>query len=253
MTRIPETARTTGLPTILALCLGLLGPGPTPAAAAPSAAELVARSTAAHGGSDRLKESSGWTMRGQVASHLEGVNGKIDLEVALDGSLRTEIRYPDRTEVRILAGALAWNGGRRQQRASKRELSDSMKLQYHRIVAPFELARADPADVVALEPDEQGRPRVQIDWNDRLRTIYAIDPDSGLVVGVRGQMGEGEDLVEFVSEASDFREVEGVLFPYHVTTWVGDSIAAEVTFERIRREDDFPPTTFVPSGNAGDL
>jgi hypothetical protein len=215
--------------------------------------ETIALVTEAYGGIERIDASFGWHMRGRVLSVADGVNGTLELAVALDGSLRLEIRYPNRTEIRVLAGVLAWHGGARRQRPASRPMTDSMRLQYHRLVAPFDLVAAEPGELVDEGDTPDGHIRLRREWNARISTVYEVDPESGLVMVVRGEIEDEDGFLEFVAEASDFRDVEGIPFPFRITTFVADQVAAETILDRVTPEADFEPGLFLPAGTAADL
>ena len=173
--------------------------------------------------------------RGSVLSVTRGVTGRLQLAVATDGSMRAEIRYPGRTEVRVLAGGLAWNGGARVQELSDETMADSTRLQFHRLTAPFELVSTPPESLEALGESEEGWVRVRRRWGERLRTVYEIEGETGRIRRVRGEMSSGESRIEFVSEDHDFRRVSGVLFPFRTTTVISGRVEAEtVLFDRWR-------------------
>ncbi|NNE43610.1 MAG: hypothetical protein HKN12_05340 [Gemmatimonadetes bacterium] len=230
------------------------------ATAAPAVAEILEKVVAAHGG-DAVRECPGYRARGRVLSLVDGRSGRLRLSVALDGSFRSEIRYPGREEIRILAGRLAWNGGSRRQTLAGAEMSDSMHLQFHRMAAPFELAREDAAALTLLPESEEGWIRLERVWNSRTRTVYEIDPESGRIRRIRGEVTQAGDAadsahgkdgaLEFVSEANDFREVDGILFPFRITSIVAGDAAAEIILDRVQIEPDFDADEFRPAGSGG--
>lgn len=214
---------------------------------------LIARVQEAYGGQEALDAFEGFRARGKVLSLADGVNGRLRLELSLAGDLRTEIVYPQRTEVRILAGPLGWNGGRRHQRVSAPKMAASMRLQYHRLAAPFELVRESIGKLAREDDSPEGWIRIRRDWNSNERTIYEIDPETGRILRITGEVGSGDDTLLFETSSHDFREINGVLFPFRMTTIVGGQVAAETILDRLVPEGDFPPTTFLPAGAAGDM
>lgn len=245
----------TALAAPLAAVLAAASVSAAAAPEAPPAPERVIAAVVEAYGGDALAVCDGFRTRGRVLSLVDGSSGKLREAVSLDGSFRAEIRYPGREEIRVLAGRLAWNGGRRRQVLSGTEMADSMRLQFHRLAAPFELASMDPAELESLAPSEEGWHRVQRHWNDRTRTIYEVDPESGRIRRIRGEVGQGDDVLEFVSETNDFREIDGVLFPFRVTTVVAGEPAAETILDRVLLESDFGAEEFRPdgSGTGGDI
>jgi hypothetical protein len=182
-----------------------------------------------------------------------GVGGKIELSVALDGALRAEIRYPDRTEIRILRGPLAWSGGSARQPLAPRETADAIRLQYHRLAAPFELIAAPEVDLALEGQSDEGWLRVARRWDDRTRTVYEIDPESGRIRRIRGELTGDGGVVRFDSESHDFREVSGVSFAFRATILADGEISSEIVLERVTPVRDFEPSEFRPTDAAGDI
>jgi hypothetical protein len=182
-----------------------------------------------------------------------GVTGRVELAVALDGSFRSEARYPDRTEVRILRGPMAWSGGAGRQPFAPRDVADPIRLELHRLAAPFELIAAPDGELVAEGETEEGWTRVARRWDDRTRTVYEIDAD-GRIRRIHGEIAGADGTpLRFDSEAHDFREVSGVLFPFRTTTIAGGQIAAELVLERVTPVREFGSDEFRPTDAAGDI
>lgn len=243
-------------PTLLAALLGLCGAFPPPSAYAAGDDEiprLLDRVAAAHGGREALVAFPGFRVRAKILSIADGMNGKLRLAVSLDGSLRADIVYPNRKEVRILSGDLAWNGNPREQKFASTAMARSMQLQYHRLVAPFELAEADPADFRTTGSSSEGWTLLRRDWTDELSMTYEVDPATGRIPRVTGIVRAGDEELEFVTESSDFREVEGILFPFRTTTIVSGEVAAETILDDVTVVHEFSREIFLPVDGAGDL
>lgn len=221
-------------------------------AAGPDTAAILDRVADAYGGREALTAVEGFTAHGKVLSLADGLTGKLQLELSLNGDLRSEIRYPHRTETRILAGTMAWSGGEHAQRPAERDMNISMRLQYHRLVAPFELAATDAGDLVREDPSPEGYVRLRRDWGASSRTIYEIDPETWRVVRTRGEIGEGDGVLLFETESNDFREVDGIWFPFRMTTTVSGHTAAETILDRLTT-GGYDPRRFLPSGGVGDM
>ncbi|MGQ0723377.1 MAG: hypothetical protein ACT4PE_17655 [Candidatus Eiseniibacteriota bacterium] len=229
------------------------GLSPAPAGGEPAdPTEVVARVIEAHGG-EALDGVTGFRARGSVLSAADGLSGKVRIAVRLDGALRVEIRWPQREEVRILAGRLAWHGGSARQRPADREMADSMRLQLHRLAAPFELAGLPADSLEALEPSPEGWSRIARRWDARTRTVYEVD-DTGRIRRILGELlTGGDDTMDFLTESSDFREVEGVLFPFRTTTVIQGEAATETILERVTLEENFAADEFSPAGAPGEI
>jgi hypothetical protein len=239
-----------GLPLVFATVVSM---APQLVAADPEGpASVVARVVDAYGG-EVLGGVTGFVARGTVLSTADGLSGKIRVSVRLDGAMRVEIRWPQREEIRILSGPLAWHGGPVRQRPSDRVMTDSMRLQFHRLAAPFELAGVAADSLETLEPSPEGWSRIARRWDARTRTVYEVD-DSGRIRRVTGELvTDGEDTMDFATESSDFREVEGILFPFRTATVIQGEAATETILERVTLEADFASDEFTPAGSAGEI
>jgi hypothetical protein len=213
--------------------------------------ELV---VAAYGGREALTAFAGFTARGKILSMTDGLGGTVETKLLLDGSLRSEIRYPSRAEVRILSGALAWNGGRRKQSVSSRSMKEAIRLQYHRLAAPFEFASASASELIEEGNTKEGWIRLRREWSPTLSMTYDVDPKSGFVRRTTGRSGEGSGKIELVTEMDDFRKVESehgaVLFPFRAVTLISGEAVSKITLDRIEERADFSPPTFLPEGSA---
>jgi hypothetical protein len=225
-----------------------------PSAQPSPAVELVVK---AYGGREALGAFPGFLARGKILSIVDGLGGTWETKVLLDGSLRSEIHYPQRAEVRILSGALAWNGGRRVQSASSRAMKDAILLQYHRLTAPFEIATASAAELTEDGRSKEGWIRLRREWGSSLSMTYDVDPDTGYVRRTSGRAGLGEKTIELVTEMDDFRKIESpsgaVMFPFRAVTIIGGEVVSEMRLERMEERDDFSAQTFLPEGAAEDF
>jgi len=225
---------------------------PRAAGAAADLGDLVQRVRREYGG-EAVAKVPGFRARGRILTLTDGISGQVRVSLAMNGSLRVEIRYPDRTEIRILSGKLAWNGGPHGQSFSDEALADSMRLQYHRLAAAFELTGAPIEELEIAGTSEEGWIRVRRRWDEQTATVYEIDPESGRILRVAGELGSGETAIVFVSEAHDFRRVAGVLFAFRTTTIISGHAAAEMILDRVTLEDDFPADEFRPAGAPADI
>lgn len=208
----------------------------------------------AYGGQEALSAFPGFFARGKILSMADGLGGTVETKLLLDGSLRAEIRYPSRAEVRILSGALAWNGGRRKQSVSSRSMKDAVLLQYHRLAAPFEIAAASPEELIEEGRTKEGWIRLRREWKPTLTMTYDVDPKTGFVRRTTGKSGEGSTAIELVTEMEDFRKIEAehgaVFFPFRSMTIIAGEPVSKITLDRIEERADFSPPTFLPEGEA---
>lgn len=237
------------------------GDAPSPAAPAPDEAvivELQSLVARGYGGREAVTAFRGCHARGKVISATDALGGTMEMDLELNGSLRVSVRNIERTEVRILSGAMAWSGGFHHQAAAARELADSMRLQYLRLAAPFDLVREEPSTFVVLERTEK-IVVLQRKIGSRLIMNYEVDLASGRVTRTEGwrEGSDGERLFTFDVRVSDFKSVDSpggaVLFPLRSKTLVDGRVISEVVLERITSREEFASETFLPADAPGDF
>ncbi len=249
--RGPDLLRALGALALAGLLAAIGSPGPV--RADDSLGDSLDAVFRAYGGRERLLAFPGFHARGKVLSLKEGIGGTCRISVSLGEGMREEIRDPRRTEIRILAGQLAWTGGGRRQRPAPPGAADAIRLRYHELAAPFELLSVPLDSLRATGVSGEGWYRIERNWDERLTTTYEVDLETGHVVRVRGTAGSGDEAQEHIVELTDFRRVDGVLIPFRSTAFEDGEAVAEIVLERVREESEFPPEEFVPAGGTGDL
>jgi hypothetical protein len=229
-------------------------------AAAPSAAdgdaadaERVLAAVRDAYGTAAIGDAAGFRLRGRILSVADGVSADVRMDVALEGSLRESVRYPDGTELRIVSGKLAWRGDEQRQKPAPREAADSMRLTLRQLLAPFDLAAAEPEAIAVDGTSEEGWTLVSLRGDDPLAVTYEVDPASGRVHRIRGVVEIDGRPVEVTVETGDFRDVDGILFPFRATRIVAGDVTSETVLTRVRLRTEFAPEVFGPSGSPGEI
>lgn len=219
-------------------------------------AEILDTSARATGGREALLAVRGFESRGEIVTISDGLGGKVEISLLLDGSLRREARKADRTQIAILSGTLAWSGGRRSQHPAPREMRDELRLQFHEFAAPFELAAANAEDFT-IEREDAESVRLVRSWGKELSTSYEIETATGLVRRTIGRAGTGEGSTLIVAEFGDFQDVEGpkgsIKIAHRMTIRRGDRVVSKISFDRIETREAFSDATFLPMGTADDF
>jgi hypothetical protein len=204
---------------------------------------------AAYGGEPRLARITSVYAKGSIEAFMRDDRGISTRYFKRPRKLRAELVYQKSSETRILNGFRGWRGnGGEPLREVHGPSYLAMAYQFKYLDLPFgfldkgykitylgrETFRALPVEVLQLV-DNEG-------------TVMRVDIDAGtrLIARVVGSFGGGPSGAELSAEFSDFRDVEGVKFPFRVTNYSGASKIAETLATEIRINKEMPETLFQP-------
>ena len=141
---------------------------------------------------------------GTVVPMMRKGDGKLTRTWQAPDKLKVEIAYPAETEVRIVDGDHGTRNGKEVTGGSL----DAMKLQAARLELPTLLAskRASLKDLGTKD----GIRAIEIPLSETLALTVNIDPKTWHIFRSTGKAAG----LEFVVDYSDFRRVDGLLFPF---------------------------------------
>ena len=184
--------------------------------AATASAGIVDDVLAAYGGAEAWKKVKSFRQSGSVASPMRPAPGQVTRLWTRPDKLTIEIVYPTSKEVRVVDGDHGTQSGKE---ATGMGLA-AMRLQAARLAIPVLLAdhratvREHVIDV-ALAPG--------------LTVTLEVDPQTNRVVRSVGK-GEG---IEFATTYSDFRTVDGLLFPFSEENFANGTKTATTTLAKV--------------------
>lgn len=228
----------------------LAGPAAAPAASGAPTRDgqdaLIGRIVAAYGGRDALARAKAFRQEGSVTSLLHpGTRGRIERAYARSGRLRVVTRFPGAPdEVRVIDGGRGWRNGEPSDGARLA----AMVLQAARLDLPALLDAWRQRVVDRGEADLEGR-RVRVlalEVGPGLTVEASVDPATGRILrSTSSGPGPGVPL-QFVTDYSDFRTVDGVLFAFHEGNWANGSVTGETVLESVKVTATLPERTFRP-------
>ena len=180
---------------------------------AQEASQVVDAVLGAYGGVERLRAIAGYrydatmrTSRGEDATVVRVSSGADTLEV--------RISYADRAEIRRLVAGEGWRGSSEEDlRAAEGPMLTSMIGQAMRANLPWLLAGA--------------RESVE---------VLSREPETHRIVRTESLVSAGEMQLQFATDYSDFRDVSGVLFPFHEESWAQGTHTASLDVQSIELE-----------------
>ena len=221
-------------------------PGAT--ASVPSLETLIERSIEAYGGEVALAGAGRMLEEGTVTSMMRsGAGGKIVRLYERPIRLRVEIEYPgSESEVRILDGGRGWrNGG-----PASGPMYQAMLLQAARLGLPAILLdfQASLEDLGEVERDRTRLRAVGLEFHQGLTVTVEIDPDSGRILRSAGTSSgqDGRPALSFATEYSDFRDIDGVLVPFHEVNYAQGRRTGETRLDSVELLEEIPAGSFHP-------
>jgi len=190
----------------------------TPASAqdVPDATTIIDRVLEAYGGADRLGEISSY----RVEAVLDATRRREPVTTvrvfARPSRLRVELHYPDIPETRLLDGTEGWRDRGTGLQPVSGMLLTAMMLQAARADLPWILdAHRDIVRVVGpVERGDRSLLGLEITMGPTVLFRAYVDSETHQVVESLGILAAGGRNVMFETKYSDFRTVDGILFPF---------------------------------------
>ncbi|MBE9531390.1 MAG: hypothetical protein IME98_01125 [Proteobacteria bacterium] len=184
----------------------------------------------AYGGLENLKKLDSYTSVWAMEVKVRPQKGKVVTFVEQSGKLRVELLYPNRLEKRVLNGA---KGYRAYNNDPLTEVSgpklDSMKLQMMRLYSPLTLK--NKADIVVTE----GEGVMYITLKEgALTSVYHVNATTFRIEKVVGNFKMGPRDMEFQTEYSDFKKVDGVLMHHKENKFAAGMNTAELFLKDVK-------------------
>jgi hypothetical protein len=232
---------TTALP--FAVLLAVASTAPSPGG---DATTLVGRVVTAYGGAARLAAHGVLVQEGEVTAHVSADVGRFTRILARPLKLRVAIRYPGgATERRVLDGPRGWRDGR--------EVTGSppwiaMVLQAARMDLPYLLSQGGKHVVDGGTVERNGATMrvLSLPIGDGMSVSAEIDPASGRILRAVGRLAHGQVSLEFVTEYSAFREIDGALMAFQEESYVQGRHTGTTTLKSAEFLPEEPTGAFQP-------
>ncbi len=184
----------------------------------------------AYGGPENLKKLdsyiSVWTMEVRVRPQ----KGKAVNFVDQAGRLRVELLYPNRAETRVINGTKGYKGYNKEplQEVHGPKL-DSMKLQLMRLYTPLTLKNKGGITIT----EGEGVKYITLKEGS-LTTVYHVNATTFRIEKVVGTLNMGGREMEFQTEYSDFKKVNGVLMHHRENKFAAGMNTAELFLKEVK-------------------
>jgi hypothetical protein len=226
---------------------------PAPCLAAPDVDAILESVVRAYGGTSAVARLESFRVDGMLQAHTRGLKAQVRRDIASPEKLRVTIIYPQRTEVRILDGDRGWRGSGFHQEEVRSIAHLAMVYQFIRSTVPRSMLGQREKLEPRGERTEQGRTYVvlHLPRSPGLAIDFWIDESTRHVARVEGTLSRAHMEMSLATHFSDFRKVDGLLFPHAEENFAGGHHAGttEITDVSFAPDDLGPFTPFSPGGD----
>ena len=215
---------------------------------APNKVTVVERIIETYGGRERLARVVSVAAEGRITALIRGDEGTYKRALRRDGKLFVDINYTRSTERRILNGTKGYRGagGRLEEVFGPRYLA--MVYQYDELNLPYGLLD-NSFTVSELRRDTLNGAHVRVlrctDRTGNDVEVFVSEENSRIVKSI-GSFSMGNQSTSLSSEFSDFRTVDGILFPFRIVNYAGGNRIAEIVITRYLVNPKIDDSLFTP-------
>jgi hypothetical protein len=227
----------------VALLLQLFSPGTVRAGDTDA---LIDKVLAAHGGKAALAKVKGYRMEGTIASRMQGT-GPLVRAFERPDRLRVVLDYPGSPEIRVLDGAMGWRSdGKGKLAPVGGFLLGSMVAQAGRANLPWVLDERRASARLLPATDGGKLQGIAVPLGTGLTLTAYVELATGRIVRSTSDLDMPGMKTGFVTDYSDFRAVDGVLFPFHEGNFAsgqttGETVVTKITLNPPLKDSDFRP------------
>jgi len=234
-----------GLVTIFAIAMTLASCKHKPAADKGMVTEKIIE---AYGGRERLAGVASVAAVGRITALIRGDEGTYKRALRRDGKLFIDINYTRSTERRILNGSKGYRGavGDLEEVFGPRLLA--MVYQYDELNLPYGLLDGSLTVSVLGNDKLKGADVRVLRCTDRAgnNMEVLVDAENYRIVMSTGTFSMGSESTSLSSEFSDFRMVDGVLFPFRIVNYAGGNKIAEIVITQYLVNPAMNDSLFTP-------
>jgi len=204
----------------------------------------------AYGGKKVVEGIHSLHLKGEIQAFMRHDNGTYELYFKRDRKLRVETKYEHSSELRILNGD---RGYRSDDGLPLEEVSGpkyySMLYQYKHLDILHDLLRGPYRISYAgksFVDDNDVEVFRLVDKEATIMDVF-IDAHNFLIVKVTGYFKADDKKTDLSQEFSDFRKVDGSLFPFRITNYAAGMKIAQTVIDKYFINPDIADSLFGPT------
>ncbi|HUI66907.1 MAG TPA: hypothetical protein VL087_01695 [Nitrospirota bacterium] len=202
----------------------------------------------AYGGRERLASIVSVAAEGRITALIRGDEGTYKRALRRDGKLFVDINYTRSTERRILNGSKGYRGvgGQLEEVFGPRYLA--MVYQYNELDLPYGLVDKSFMISELRRSPLNGSDMYLLSCTDRAGNgmEVIVSAENSRIVKSTGTFAMGTQSTSLSSEFSDFRIVDGALFPFRIVNYAGGIRISEIIITRYLVNPTIDESLFTP-------
>jgi hypothetical protein len=207
------------------------------------AQSVLDRLIQSYGGENSLRQLDSMTQEWDMVALMRKTHGTDVRSIRAPNQLRVDLSYPQKSETRILNGN---NGFVLFEGVPPRQVNgmqkDAMQLQLMRLYSPLMLRQKissiglqQDGDLLALTLAENG-----------VHVHYMVNKENWRIEQVAGVLLMQGQEIQFLTEYSDFKVIEGVLVHHKENKFANGMNTAVLQLRKITFDVEFDETLFNP-------
>jgi len=217
----------------------------------PEIRALVDGIMAEYGGEDAMRRILGYRAEGILQATQRQVSVRTRRWFKRPDCLLLELDYPGKAEWRLTRGTLGWTGpADGDWKLAGVPKIWPMRLQTVRLDLPIRLLEHE-TELELLQKDTENRPVLRLTIGDGLHMEYHINPENHRIVTMMMVM-DGPPAMVFQADYSEFKMVEGVLFPHREVTLARGTVTSYIQIKSIViNPENLDKRVAIPSSDGG--
>jgi hypothetical protein len=202
----------------------------------------------AYGGRERLAKVVSIAAEGRITALVRGDEGVYRRALKREGKLFVDIIYKRSTEQRILNGPKGYRGtkDRLEQVSGPRYLA--MVYQYNELNLPYGFLD-NSYTVSEIGKDRLNGQEVRVfRCTDHANNVMevSVSTENYRIVKISGTFAMGSQSTSLSSVYTDFRSVDGILFPFRIDNYADGFKISEITITRYMVNPPIDDSLFSP-------
>jgi outer membrane lipoprotein-sorting protein len=213
--------------------------------------QIVEKHTAALGGAEKLKAIQSVTMTGKASLMGGQMEAPITMKVKRPAFMRMEITFQGKSLVQAFDGTTAWminpfvgdtepqkqNAEDTKTAGDDADFIDGSLVDYK--------AKGNKLELLGKE-DVDGNPayKIKVTKNGGSMEFEYLDAKTFLPVRSAGKRNQQGQEIEYETKPGNFKEVGGVMMPYHLVQNVNGQSMMDLTVEKVEVNTAMDPSIF---------
>ena len=190
--------------------------------------QIINKMIDSYGGEENLLQLLKYKQTWNVEFMSSDNSGIDKREVIMPNYLRTEIIYPNKTEIRVLDKDSAVKIFSGKVTPIKGPMIKAVKLQLMRLYNPLVLKNK----IKNINVSQNSKQYILELENDGMKVEYIVSKKTMLIEKTIGRLQMGPQQLEFLTKYDEYKSVNGVMIPHKEIKFVGSLNTAVMTLDK---------------------